>query len=379
MNILVFSWRDPKHPLAGGAEQVVHEHMKGWTEAGHNVTLFSSWIKGLEREDEIDGIKILRKGYQYLGVQIAAFFYYLKNKNNYDFLVDQFHGIPFFTPMYTRKPKIAIIQEAARKVWFLNPLPIPINWIVAVIGYFGEPFVFLLYRNVPFITGSNSAKSDLVKLGIPQKNIYVVNHGTIIVKPNNLVKKEKQPTIIYLGRISKDKGIEEALEAFKILKQNGITNFWVVGKPETETYGKHIDQLVKKLNLDSEVKFWYKKGVVSDRQKFELLKRSYIMINPSALEGWGLVNIEASAIGTPVVAYRSQGLIDSVKDGVSGIICSQNTPQELAKNVLDLLSDKDKLKKLSETSIKWSQNFTWDKSKKKSLSLIDNVYNSAIK
>jgi len=34
MNILVFSWRDPKHPTAGGAEQVMHEHMKGWIAAG---------------------------------------------------------------------------------------------------------------------------------------------------------------------------------------------------------------------------------------------------------------------------------------------------------------------------------------------------------
>jgi len=46
MNILVFSWRDPKHPLAGGAEQVMHEHMKGWVGAGHKVTLFTSHFSG---------------------------------------------------------------------------------------------------------------------------------------------------------------------------------------------------------------------------------------------------------------------------------------------------------------------------------------------
>jgi len=42
MNILVFSWRGPKHPLAGGAEQVDHEHQKGWIKGGNAVTLFTS-------------------------------------------------------------------------------------------------------------------------------------------------------------------------------------------------------------------------------------------------------------------------------------------------------------------------------------------------
>ena len=53
MRILVFSWRDPKHPLAGGAEQVMHEHMKGWIEAGHKVTLFSSKLDVLKNEKSL--------------------------------------------------------------------------------------------------------------------------------------------------------------------------------------------------------------------------------------------------------------------------------------------------------------------------------------
>jgi len=123
MRILVFSWRDPKHPLAGGAEQVMHQHMRGWTGAGHRVTLFSSKIPELKFTEFIEGIKIVRRGNQYLGVQIAAFIFYLREKNNFDLIIDQFHGLPFFTPLYSRKPKIAVIQETARKVWFLNPFP----------------------------------------------------------------------------------------------------------------------------------------------------------------------------------------------------------------------------------------------------------------
>jgi len=147
MRILVFSWRDPEHPLAGGAEQVMHEHMKGWLSAGHEVTLFSSRFKNSPKSETLDGIKIIRDGCQYLGVQIKGFLFYLRNRKNYDFLVDQFHGIPFFTPLYSEKPRLAVIQETTREVWFLNPLPWPINWLVGMIGYIGEPFIFLFYRN----------------------------------------------------------------------------------------------------------------------------------------------------------------------------------------------------------------------------------------
>ena len=147
MRILVFSWRDPKHPLAGGAEQVMQEHMKGWMEEGHEVILFASRFKGSKAKDNIEGVKIIRAGSDYLGVQIMVFWYYLKNRNKVDFIVDQFHGLPFLTPLYAfSKPKLAVIQEPARKVWFLNPLPFPINYIVGAIGYVGEPFVFKFYK-----------------------------------------------------------------------------------------------------------------------------------------------------------------------------------------------------------------------------------------
>src|SRR5579859_2057278 len=128
MNILVFSWRDPKHPTAGGAEQIMHEHMKGWIAGGHNVTLFSSRIVGIPSREMIDGVHIVRGGVQYFGVQLKGFFYYLKNSKNFDLVVDQFHGLPFFTPFYVNKPKLAVIQEVAGKVWLKNEFPFPFNY-----------------------------------------------------------------------------------------------------------------------------------------------------------------------------------------------------------------------------------------------------------
>lgn len=378
MNILVFSWRDIKHPKAGGAEQVMHEHAKGWVKAGHKVVHFSSKMPELPKQEIIDGVEFKRAGYQYLGVVVAGFFYYLKNRK-FDVVIDEFHGVPFFTPLYVRKPRIAVIQEIARNVWFLNPLPWPLNWIIGLIGFLGEPFVFLFYRSTHFITGSESAKKEVIGFGIPEKNITVLPHGVIIDKSKiknkqSLVlrtKKSKIKTIVYLGVLSKDKGIEDTIKCFSILgKTHPNWNFWVIGKPETVQFGEKIKRLVIDLKLEKKIKFW---GFVSQEKKFELLARSHILINLSIHEGWGLVNIEANSVGIPVVSYNSAGLVDSVKHGVSGIICQQNSPEKIAEIVKNLLEEKTNYHKLSKGAISWSKNFTWKKSRKLSLRLINNL------
>ncbi|MDO8638535.1 MAG: glycosyltransferase family 4 protein [Candidatus Daviesbacteria bacterium] len=370
MNILILSWRDPKHPLAGGAEQVVHEHSKGWIKAGHKVTLFGSDFGG-PKEDILDGVYIIRKGSQFLGVQMAAFFWYLfDNHQKFDLVVDSFHGIPFFTPFYVKGKKLALIQEVAREVWFLNHLPWPLNWIVGFIGFITEPIIFLFYKHLPFMTGSNSAKEDLIKIGIPADKITVIPHGVIIEKLKK-ISKEKTKTIIFLGALAKDKGIEDAIKSFALIKEKDY-QFWIIGKGDPD-YLVFLKDLAKKVGLENNIKFF---GFVSQEKKFELLSRAHILINPSIREGWGLVNIEANSVSTPVVAYNSPGLVDSVKENISGVICKENTPEQLAENILNLIGDQSRYKVLQKNCLSWSKNFKWENSRKASLGLLKKIINS---
>lgn len=373
MNILILSWRDPRHPLAGGAEQSVWEHAKGWQKAGHRITWFASRFKGSPPEETVDSIEIVRGGCQYGGVQLAACRYYFKNRGAIDLVVDQFHGFPFFTPLYVSKPKLALIQEVAKKVWFLNPLPWPANWLVGAVGYLTEPLIFKFYGNVCFMTASESAKKDITTMRIPAESITVIPHGVTLSKLKIKRQKEKIKTITYLGILSRDKGIEEAIACFKILAKKGNYCFWVIGRGETKKYEKKIRALARPLGRN--ITFW---GFVGQAKKFGLLSRSHLLVNPSAHEGWGLVNIEANSVGVPVVAYRSAGLIDSVKDGESGIIVEKDSPEELARTVFDILADGRKYSALSKGSLFWSRKFSWPKSQKMSLELINKVCNTCL-
>lgn len=369
MNILVLSWRGMEHPFAGGAEISTHEHAKGWLKKGHSVTVFSSSFKGAERFKNIDGVNYIRAGRQFIDVQVRAFFWYLFGKHSqFDIVIDQFHGLPFFTPLYVRVKKLAFIHEVAKEAWKLNQWPSPLGLLPAFLGPILEPWIFkLFYKSIPFMTVSKSTKDDLVEWGIPPNKISIIENGVSLVKIGKIPQKEKDKTVMYLGALTKDKGIEDALKVFEaIFNSDSTFNFWIVGKDNPQ-YKNQINNL-KKMGL--KIKSW---GYVSEKKKFELLARAHVLLNPSIREGWGLVVIEAASMGTPTVGYKVPGLVDSVVDGRTGILCPPGSCNDLAKSVIELLANQPKYRLMRENAILRSKNFSWEKASKESLKLINSL------
>ncbi len=370
MNILILSWRGPKHPLSGGAEIATLEHAKKWVSQGNTVTLFTSYFKGADTEELFNGIRIIRRGDDAFGVKIAAFVWYLFSKNsNFDLVVDEFHGIPFFIPLYVRTKKLAFIHEVAKEVWWLNTWPKPFNYIPAIFGTLFEPLIFkFLYRNISFMTVSESTKKDLVNWGVSTSKIKVIYNGVSTVSVRS--KKEAKKTLIYLGALARDKGIEDAIKVFGFVnRKEPESQFWVVGHG-SKNYLNEMKTLCRKLRVESRVKFW---GFVDNKTKFKLLSRSHILLNPSIREGWGLVNIEANSVGTPVVGYDVSGVRDSVVNGKTGLLSKLGNYEGLAMNVIKLFNDINLYNKMSREALLWSRKFTWEKSTNESLDLIKNL------
>lgn len=364
MRILILNWRDIKHPLAGGAEISTHEHAKRWTKAGYKVIQFSSAIKDGKSEEVIDGIQIIRRGNHYT-VHLYAFFYYLKHlRSKVDLVIDEFHFIPFFTPLYVKEKKLAFIHETAEEVWFKNQ-PFPIN----IVGFLLEPLFFKFYKGISFMTVSQSTKKDLVRFGINDRKIKVINNGVKVI--NSSSHKEKMPTMVYLGRLAKDKGTEDAISAFyEIQKHEKNSRLWIVGREESRGYLKKLQDKVKDLNISKKIMFY---GYVSEEKKFDLLKRAWVLIHPSIKEGWGLTVIEAASQGTPTVAYDISGLRDSIIDGKTGLLTDNKTAAGLTKKIMILFNNPSQYKTLSKNASLWSKKFNWEDSTKESLNLINNL------
>lgn len=370
MRILMFSWRGPNHPNAGGAEISTHEHTKGWVKKGHQVSLFTAYFKGAKKEEIIDGVRIMRKGNQLFGVHVQAFKWYLFQEHpKFDLVIDQFHGIPFFAPFYVRGKKLAFIHEVAKDVWQLNEWLFPLNFFISIVGKFVEPLIFRLYKNIPFMTVSQSTKKDLIDWGIKKENVTVIHNGVSVPKIT-IPNKEKTETVTFLGALAKDKGIEKALEVFKYLKKNykQKLQFWVIGKCSSN-YLDFLKRLSQQLNLES-IKFW---GYVSEKKKFELLARSHLLVNTSIREGWGLVVIEAASMGVPSVAFNVPGLKDSIVNNTTGILVEGYSTSDLGNNIIKLLEDKKMYNSMCTNAVSWSKNFSWEKASSESLKLINRI------
>ncbi len=368
MNILIFSWRGVGHPNAGGAEIATHEHAEAWVKAGHSVTLFSSHFAGCKKIESVDGVQIIRRGRQLVGVQIAGLFWYLFGKHpKFDIVVDQFHGIPFFTPLYVKTKILAYIHEVATEVWKTNELPRPYNLIAAFMGPIIEPLVFKFYKNIDFLTVSDSTKKDLIGLGVNKNKITVIENGVNTVKVGT---QKKEKIITFLGALSQDKGVEDSIKILEeVLKKDEGWKLNIVGKGNQQYLSK-LKSTAKELGINKNIEFF---GYVTDRKKFEILAKSYCLVNPSIHEGWGLVNIEANYVGTPVFAYKVKGIKDSVIDQKTGMLFEKADFHGMAMEIVKLYSDKKRYDEMSKHCLKWSSKFSWEKSTKESTELIESL------
>lgn len=364
MNILIFNWRDPKNPKAGGAEAVTMQHAKEWAKKGHNVTWFTSAFPNSLKQEVTDGVNIIRKGNS-LGVYMHAPFYYFFGGEKFDLVIDEIHGLPFFTPLYVRKAKIAFIHEVAQEIWdYMYPFPLNI------FGRVFESIYFKLYKNIPFWTDAPSTIDDLVKFGINRKLCKAIPCPIENKTLDRLPVKEDIPTFIFVSRIVKMKGIEEVIKAFSYIKtEEKNARLWIVGGGE-KGYVMGLKKMVSDLGIAKNVIFF---GITSNQKKLELMRKAHLLIHASVREGWGLVVLEGSSQGTPTVAYNVSGLKDSVQNGKTGIIVSQNLPKELAKEALLLLNNKEKYRLFQVNGLSWVKSLTWEDVTKRSLQLLERV------
>lgn len=362
MNILILNWRDPKNPKSGGAEQVTFEHAKRWVEAGHTVTWFTSYFLNAKKEETIDGVSIIRKGGAYTVYLLTPFYYFFCQKN-FDIVIDEIHGIPFFTPLYVRKPKIAFIHEVAGEIWDYM-YPFPIN----VFGKIFESFYFLFYKDIFFWTDAPSTITDLEKHGIKKEECIAIPCPPGNKSLDKLPQKETSPTYIFVSRLVKMKGIENILKTFKlIVAEKPQAKLWIVGGGEA-SYMKTLETKIKNCGIAKNVTFY---GYVSNQKKLELMRRAHILLHASVKEGWGLVVLEAASQATPAVVYNVPGLCDVVKNGKTGTVIKRNTPDEMAKEAVKLFENKKRYSEYQKNGLAWASSLRWDTVAKDSLQLLE--------
>ncbi|MEK7577123.1 MAG: glycosyltransferase family 4 protein [Patescibacteria group bacterium] len=365
MNILLLSWRDPKNPRSGGAEYVTLEHAKGWVKRGDMVTWFAAMYSGAKNEEIVKGVHIVRRG-NVVSVFMWAMLYYLSKRSSVDLIIDQVHGIPFFAVMYAKVPVVLFLHEIAGKIWDVM-YGAPVRWI----GKLLERLFLYVYRNHMIWTDANSTVDELVYYGISRSNCIAI--PCPIQEYTSLYQKKKNKvfTCISVGRIVRMKRIEDIIVSFaEVARSVPLAKLLIVGSGDL-TYTTKLRQLGTSLGLSDAI-VWC--GKVSELEKRKLLSKSHILLHTSYKEGWGLVVLEAARERVPSVVYPVSGLVDTVKNGETGIITKRENPHDLAVEVIRLYKDTKRYRYMQKNAFEWSNSFRWDEAVDESRAFLQKAY-----
>ena len=192
--------------------------------------------------------------------------------------------------------------------------------------------------------------------GAPARNILPIS--------NQLVSRDytkKNLVLICVGRIHPRKGQFELLQAIEKLpcQLKECLTCLFVGPQTKEGYAQKV--IEKSNQVGCEVKFL---GDLKNKDLQEVYQNADIFALTSipilnSVEGFGIVYLEASAHGLPILAHRVGGVEDAVINGKTGMLSDPKDPDELSANLRRLIEQPETRKKLGSAGVEWAAKHSW--------------------
>jgi glycosyltransferase involved in cell wall biosynthesis len=325
IDVLFVNWRDITHPEGGGSERYVHRMAEGLAATGLRVTMFCAAHDRAPAEEEINGVRVVRRGGR-MSVYPRALAFVLRKRPR--LVVDVQNGLPFGSSLVTGAPVVVLVHHVHREQW-----PIVFGRLGGALGWWIESVLApRLYRRSRYVTVSGATAAELTSLGVDAARITVVPNG-IEPAPPVSASRSAAPHLAVLGRLVPHKRVEHAIEVLARLQDRwpGL-RLSVVGEGWWE---QELRATAERLGVTGLVDF---RGFVGEQDKHEELARAWVHLCPSVKEGWGLVVSEAGSHRVPTVGYRSAGgLRESIVDGRTGVLVDDL--DELTAAVDRLLTD----------------------------------------
>ena len=223
---------------------------------------------------------------------------------------------------------------------------------------------------------SKEMKGDILKFyGVPAPAIHVIHNG---VDPEKYHPKEgaaslrkfgiTKPFVFFCGRLSRQKGIFDLVEAFDHLPE-GTQLVLATGKPDTpELVGELRDLVGARKSI-----VWIHE-MLEDPDLVNLYNEAAVFACPSVYEPFGIINLEAMACETPVVACAVGGIKEVVVDGETGFLVPPEAPDKLAAALSKIIGDPELAARMGRAGRqRVLEQFTWDRIAEKTIQLYETL------
>jgi len=195
---------------------------------------------------------------------------------------------------------------------------------------------------------SDGMRADILAAypGIPPERLRVIRNGidtaeyapdpaTDVLERHGI--SPSRPYVIFVGRVTRQKGLPVLLRAAAALDPS-VQLVLCAGAPDTPELAAEVEGLVAGLQASRSGVFWIPE-MLPKPSVIQLLSHALAFACPSVYEPLGIVNLEAMACGTAVVASRVGGIPEVVSDGVTGLLVPPDDPAALAAALGELVRD----------------------------------------
>lgn len=235
-----------------------------------------------------------------------------------------------------REKPDAIIAHGNRAIKFCHNNAVP---IIGVAHNYNTKWL----RKCDYIFATtNHLRQYLINQGFRNDKVMILPNMISLTYPKIGQRKVNDRVIGAMGRFVKKKGFDIFLIALSLLKSRNV-DFKVIigGKGEEEI---HLKQLAAKLGLDNHITF---SGWISNKEEF--FDQIDIFCLPSTHEPFGIILLEAMSRYKPIVSMRSEGPLEIIDDGKTGLLCDI-VANDLADKLSQILEDHDTAQKLAKNA-----------------------------
>lgn len=227
---------------------------------------------------------------------------------------------------------------------------------------------------------TEATKTDILKeYNVPESKISVVYHGVdknkfrlMNDKDNPLIKEVlskyniTKPYIIYVGNVQPRKNVQNLIRGFIELKKEYKEIQLVIAGASAWLIDEVMEEIKDLMNED--IIFT---GRFQDKELVPLLWGAKLFVLPSLYEGFGLPILEAGACGLPTLVSNTPSLLEIVGD--INLTFDPLNPEDIKEKILTVLKNKDLYDKIKEYCHQRSQEFSWEKTAKETLNILESI------